>query len=419
MRIRKCIRIVLCVVLALCIVGCSNQEQKMKEKYAGVLPISDLMQPIFESKEILNETIFFLDYEEEKSLLFVPDEVKSVTSYDGTIVYQEGVDYEVQDGKIILPIGSSIPCITKEVYYQSEDTDYKIKVEGKGWTNFYHGEKDAMSKYQVCVNYTHSDTWEGYKQKSYADCYEALLQKLKKGKDVTIYFYGDSITEGSNASFCEGVEPGQYPYSLLFVQTLAEIFDYKVSFVNTDNNVKVPDKDLDFGKRGTITYINSAVGGWSVYQGIVNFDTAVKPYMEKYNCDLFVLAFGMNDGGLDPEVEAKGKKEIIDKVLEIVPETSILMVSTMAPHPNSSIDEAQNEQEPCLYALAKEYQKAGVSCALASMNSVSLSVLEHKDFSDISGNNLNHPNDFMSRIYAQTLIQTVVGYDNIWGMLKD
>ena len=47
------------------------------------------------------------------------------------------------------------------------------------------------------------------------------------------------------------------------------------------------------------------------------------------------------------------------------------------------------------------------------MTSVSQAILKHKDFHDYSGNNINHPNDYFVRVYAQTLLQTVVGYENM------
>ena len=43
-------------------------------------------------------------------LLFRIDEVLSVTSYDGSRVYEEGIDYAVDDGKSIALEGGSIPA---------------------------------------------------------------------------------------------------------------------------------------------------------------------------------------------------------------------------------------------------------------------------------------------------------------------
>ena len=39
--------------------------------------------------------------------------------------------------------------------------------------------------------------------------------------------------------------------------------------------------------------------------------------------------------------------------------------------------------------------------------------VEHIKFEDFSGNNINHPNDFWARLYANTLFETLVGYENL------
>ena len=36
-------------------------------------------------------------------------------------------------------------------------------------------------------------------------------------------------------------------------------------------------------------------------------------------------------------------------------------------------------------------------------------ILEKKRYYDMTGNNVNHPNDFMARVYAQTIIKTILG----------
>jgi hypothetical protein len=47
------------------------------------------------------------------------------------------------------------------------------------------------------------------------------------------------------------------------------------------------------------------------------------------------------------------------------------------------------------------------------VTSVSKAILERKDFQDTTGNNINHPNDYFYRMYAQTLLQTLIGYENM------
>ena len=64
-------------------------------------------------------------------------------------------------------------------------------------------------------------------------------------------------------------------------------------------------------------------------------------------------------------------------------------------------------------ALAEQYREKGVPCAVTQMTSISLAVLECKEFVDYTGNNINHPNDFFGRIYATSLLQSVIGYENL------
>ena len=46
--------------------------------------------------------------------------------------------------------------------------------------------------------------------------------------------------------------------------------------------------------------------------------------------------------------------------------------------------------------------------AFADVRKVHKFMLQHKRFIDMTGNNVNHPNDFLIRIYAQTVLQKLV-----------
>jgi hypothetical protein len=149
------------------------------------------MQNMFDGNTIKNETVMFIDYGDAKPLMYHADEIISVTSYDGLITYTEGVDYALEDGKIVLLEGSSIPCITSEVYYNYTQSDY-LKIEHNGKIcNVYWGEGTKMTMWQVNVTYTHHDAWDGFYQSCYADVYSNFLEKLYNGENVTVIFYGD------------------------------------------------------------------------------------------------------------------------------------------------------------------------------------------------------------------------------------
>ena len=64
--------------------------------------------------------------------------------------------------------------------------------------------------------------------------------------------------------------------------------------------------------------------------------------------------------------------------------------------------------EAQLVDLAKEYS----GTAVVPMTALSQSIYSlGKRFVDVNSNNINHPNDFMHRIYAQTVLKVMLGDD--------
>ncbi len=374
--------------------------------------LDPLMQPIFHGNEVKNETVMFIDKTDVKTLLYPIDTIISVTSFDCKTVYEEGKDYVVENGQLKLVEGSRIPVITPAKYYNVADGMLQTNYNGTN-VNTHWGEARAMIDWQININYTHTSTWEGDTQPCESATYAKFLQKLQNGEDVTVFFYGDSITYGANATWLSSYQPNQYPYTILFTQALADLFDYTVHYER--GTARVPSTDYVAGTRGTITYINTAVGGWTSQHGVDNLQKSVIDRVEKSGCDLFVVAFGMNDAGVSPRTTSNNIKTMVDGVLAADADASIVLLSTMVPNPNATNGwyGQQVNQEPQLIRLAKDYTEDGVPCAVARMTTVSLAVLERKEFHDYSGNNINHPNDFFIRVYAQTLLQAVVGYENM------
>ncbi|MBQ1982750.1 MAG: SGNH/GDSL hydrolase family protein [Clostridia bacterium] len=339
--------------------------------------------------------------------------IVSVTSYDGKKVYEEGKDYVVEDGKLKITADSSIKCITSDKYYNHAGSIIQMNGKPMFW-----GESQ-VKQWQVSVTYEHDAAWEGYVQESQLEVYQSFVKKLIAGEDVTVFFYGDSITWGACSTYAEGVQPKQGAYAMLFTEALADLFGYKVKYINTGLQAAmpchpVPATEYGTGDRGTITYVNTAIGGWNSNDGVTNFDKFVKQQVEKHGCDLFVIGYGMNDGGFAATTTKTNIKKMIDGMYEIKPEVSVMIVSTMTPHSGSSWDfDAIKQQERQLESLAKQLRKDDKAVAVACVHSVSKAIQEHKTFNDYSGNNINHPNDWFYRVYAQTLLQTLIGYENM------
>ena len=395
----------------------------LKEQLGLEINMSDLsaaMQPIFSGNTSVNETVMFLDKGDTKSLLYPIKSVTSVTSYDGKKTYVEGTDYAVVDGKLQVLAGSSIPCITSARYYNHSGSLINTKNPATGQMSPTFWGESQVKAWQVCVTYTHDTTWEGYTQESKLDIYQNFIKKLQAGEDVTVFFYGDSITWGACSSFQENATPKQGSYAMLVVEALADLFDYTVKYVNTGLKdtmacAPVPSQDYVAGTRGTITYVNTAIGGWTSDNGVQKLDSFVKTPIQTYGCDLFIVAFGMNDGGGTARATASNIEKIVDGVYSVKPDAAVVLLSTMVPHNDSNWDFAAiRQQENQLQTLAKKYRvEKEKACAVACMTSVSKAVLEHKTFNDYSGNNINHPNDWFYRVYAQTIIQTLIGYENM------
>ena len=270
-----------------------------------------------------------------------------------------------------------------------------------------------MTQWQVAVTYTHSQAWEGFVPET-SDQFTKLIAKMEAGQDVTMMFYGDSITWGASASGMSATAPYMPSYTQLFTQYLAQKYGYTIQYINTNlaGAPVPPTEDTVYGTNGTITYINTAVGGWTSANGTQEFDKYVKPYVEEYKCDFFLLAFGMNDGGNSPKTEKKAIKKIADQLYEIAPEAEMLLVATMIPNPEATNGWYGNQYryEAVFEELAADYVKDGKSCGVAKMTSMSQRLVQDKRFRDHTGNNINHPNDFLARIYAQVVFETVIGY---------
>ena len=387
-------------------------EPEIFDRFDGVRA----MTPFYQGNTVYGETVMFIDRKDRKQLLFDPDEILSVRSYDLKTEYVRGKDYDLdKDGRLILTEGSSISCITQEVFYGAGEDSILVTKNREGKpVKTYWGEGEMMTKWQVSVTYTHSGEWSGFRQENSGE-FAAFLKKLKNGENVTVVFYGDSITYGASASFIDGYAPHQLSWSQLAVQKLAAEYGYSVHYVDPalGNTARVPE-DVKYGGRGVITYINPSVGGWTVADGISNFDRHVKDFIGKYGCDLFVTAFGMNDAGRAPDDERAMIRGIADRVLAEKPDASVMLVSTMVPNPAAENGWCGNQAlfEKGFMSLAEDYRRAGVPCGVTRMTSVSLALLERKDFCDYSGNNINHPNDFMVRIYAQSFYEALAGYEN-------
>jgi acyl-CoA thioesterase-1 len=119
--------------------------------------------------------------------------------------------------------------------------------------------------------------------------------------------------------------------------------------------------------------------------------------------DLVVVAFGMNDasGRVPTAKYADAMLTIITTIRASKPETGIILVATMYGNPEWSKSDAS------LYGAYRDAlaSMADANTTLADMTSLTGDMLSTKKFTDITANGLNHPNDFLHRVYAQLILE--------------
>lgn len=374
------------------------------------------MEPVWKGDTAVNESVMFLGKSGEARLLYKADKIISVRTSDLKTELREGKDYIFYpETNTLKRIESGDAPYADESYYYAGNPDaphivLKTLRDGVATDTIYD---ETIYLHQVFVTYTHSDSWTGFVPENREGSFRRLKDKLEKGEDVTFIFYGDSITYGASATSTHGREPMTPTWPLMVTQYIAMKYGYNVKYINPDlpGTPPVP-ADITGRSGGTVTYINSAVGGWQVVHGIEQYDAHIKPFTEKYGCDFFLLAFGMNDGFRKADDEKGLQKQITDRLLKDNPSAGLLLLSTMVPNPDAVNGwyGLQDTYEPVMKDLAEEYRAEGFDADTACMTSMSKRILKVKRFRDYAGNNINHPNDFMAKVYAQVVFQSVIGY---------
>ena len=358
----------------------------MENKYS----LKDYLLPYWDTEIIHNETFLFVGENDEANFLYEPDEILSVRSFQLDVEYVEGVDYEITaDKKIRRLTGSKMPFYNLEQFYPKtwwmfkidlklDKVPYKLEDAEERYSMYY--ETSTITRNQIVVTYKHKQKWPFEVPASKAQRFSKTLEKLHNKQAFNMVFYGDSITEGCNASgtkYGGNIPPYCDDYTVLTTKYLQERFDAPV------NN------------------FNVAVGGWSTEGGRDNYENKVSPVKP----DLLVLAFGMNNIWSSKEDFKAVMAEILDKAYAENPNVEIMVISTTLPNPETT---NYGEQET-FHIVLDELEKERPYVAHANMTKLHGDLLTIKRFRDMTGNNVNHPNDFMVRAYAQLVLKTLLG----------
>jgi len=358
--------------------------------------------PFWMQDTMYSEYVAFVETEDGiyGNTLFVPSEIICVTDSGNQKEYIPDVDFKWIEGtnRIEWINGSSIPYFFegavngKKSPFSDElvSTDPAHSDEGRwriGNTLVCSGE--FLYSRQFCVTYKY-DTEQVDKQGIITTNYQGdklirTEKKLEKGEDLNILFYGDSIFVGCEASSMIGREPN--------MPILSELIRAELQRKTT----------------GTVKMNNIAQGGWTTQQG---FDALCGnvggvDYSDSYDgYDLLILSFGMNDIITPVENVKEAYENIISTIREKNPNIDVILVSSMCPNPDSGF--YGNQQY--FGAMLKSIADSDSHIAFVDMFSVHSSILKYKSFVSTTGNGINHPNDWLIRVYGQNILSAVVDY---------
>ncbi|WP_421944249.1 SGNH/GDSL hydrolase family protein [Pedobacter sp.] len=356
-------------------IAISQEKVQLDERYKPFINLEEYMQPFWNASTITDETVMVIRDGEINSvtLLYQAAEILSVRSTDHSITYTKGKDWILRNGKLIILPNSRVPCLNKA------DLVFKHKKEGFSMT----GKLDStfvlfkeglyFQSQQISVSYKRKpgDRWQGAVPVINDDALPITRVKLKSKQPVKICFLGNSIEVGYNSSGLMNGAPYMPSWPELVTWKLKDFF------------------------QNEIIYSNPSVAGKMASWGAEK----AAEIAAKEKPDLLVIGFGMNDGAskVAPDEYLKNIRKIINSTLEINPATEFILISPMLANPNAIQDGIQG-------SYAQELKKlSSKNIAIVDMTGVHKTLLTKKNYQDMTGNNVNHPNDYLSRWYAQMI----------------
>lgn len=317
-------------------------------------------------------------------LLYKADRVVKVYNQVTGKVWQENLDwvFDRQSNSIIRLPESCMPYITGETI--SPDDEHALyypavganAVPGRvGGGNVLFDAKSFFAENQIEIDYIADDTQTLLPELAEQQNQRLLRfrNKLAQGQKVCIKALGDSITEGYNCGKFIGFAPYRKPWFELFVDFIMQKYQVQCDWENRGINGATTEKPLH-----------------------------LQPELLEGTADLWVIAYGMNDlAKRSAEEFACNLKSIMAKLSENDPEAEFLLVTPMSGNPEWSYTplESTTKFAGAIRELPGDDQR--ILCA--DVNKLWSKVLEKKSFYDITGNGVNHPNDYSHTIYAAAL----------------
>lgn len=380
---RKPLKLFISLLCATTLVGCNNspKEEPKKEEISYKYGEDEMYEKIWESKVIHNESVVLIEGDDGRfsgQLLYTPKRIISVR--DNTLSKEYGKDeYYVEGDRLNLSDTGTMRHLTKK-NIDCEEVPNLIggTYDGRDGGKILFTEGVGILCYQIMVTYEHDDTWLGAIPEKKGDKLPKLQQKLKNKDEILMVTNGDSIFCGCNSSGLKGVEPFQDPFPTAFASEMSRVYG------------------------ATVNNINTSVGGMLSDWGWAN----VQANVNNYTPDLVVIGFGMNDGSWKINVDdyIEHIELMVKSIQNNCPDVSIIVCATILPSVVSP--QANGNHEDYLQPLL-ELEKTYSDLAVLDMTTFSKDLFVKKNSLSLFANNINHPADWLSRLYTVNLMNLI------------
>lgn len=359
--------------------GSKLEKRILHRKAVESLPEMYLRQPVWRSEIVYRESSVLIESKEGEALqarlAFPAKEVLLVKNAAGTVSFVAQEDWKLSDDgmNLVFQDRKKIASIKESEFFKPKDSTQSYRHRtGKPEESLLYAPGSWFHDRNVEITYRRKIVKPLERPLVYGKL--PRTQKLLLDKTpFVIGISGDSISTGLDASSTANVVPFQLGYAELMAAQL----------------------EMDFGT--SLQVENRSVAGWSVANGVNDLGTLLKA-----NPSLLVVAYGMNDvGRRDPNWFRGQLNEMIKKVQVEAPQCDILLVSPMLGNPEWV------HTPPEMFDSYRDVMKECVSdgIAFADVTEVWKIMCHHKHFLDLTGNGLNHPNDFGHRLYAMVLLE--------------
>ncbi len=308
-------------------------------------------------------------------LLLKPHAAPKLTRATGEVAYEAGRDFVWTPGsrEVVLTAGSRIPFRREEELLPPPGAPDSIGTSRDGTRHLLYGEGHFFHDQQVLADYAPAEPWGGPHPAADLAGLARTLARLRSREPLKIVLLGDSISTGANASGPMGAPPHHPAYQDLVVAGL----------------------HVRYG--GEVSLTNLAVGGMSAPWGVEQMPAAIAAAP-----DLFILAFGMNDAsGRRPPADFRELTRQMAAAMQAArPACDVIAVATMTANPVWQY--AAPDLYPAYLAGLNALRAPGF--AVADVTTPWSWIVSRKSYYDLTGNGVNHPNDFGHRLYADVIL---------------